>query len=114
MVAVADDLLIAHPDRPLAAAGVVTTVGGPAVYLLGEALVRLRMISALSPQRLLAVLALLVLGGVGRDLPALALSAGVAAVLLALTVWDNNRVRPLSGPFAWLEMRKPGPRDGAG
>jgi low temperature requirement protein LtrA len=43
MVAVADDLLIAHPTHPLTVAGVVMTVAGPAVYLLGESLVRLRI-----------------------------------------------------------------------
>src|SRR5438876_10153885 len=50
MVAIADDLLIAHPDRQLAAAGVVMMVAGPALYLLGESLVRLRMIGSLNPQ----------------------------------------------------------------
>ena len=65
MVAIADDLLIAHPDGRLAAAGVVMMVGGPAVYLLGESLVRVRMTSSLNPQRLLTVIALALLGVLG-------------------------------------------------
>ncbi|HTU84036.1 MAG TPA: low temperature requirement protein A [Solirubrobacteraceae bacterium] len=104
MVAVADDLLIAHPDHRLATAGVIMTVAGPAVYLLGESLVRLRMISSLSPQRLLAVAALALLGVLGRDLPASWLSVGVALILVGLTIWDHERIRPSSGPFAWISV----------
>lgn len=92
MVAIADDLLIAHPGRRLAAAGVVMMVAGPALYLLGESLVRLRMISSLNPERLLTAIALGLLGALGRHLPALALSAGVATILAALTVWDHARI----------------------
>jgi low temperature requirement protein LtrA len=114
MVAVADDLLLAHPDRPLAAAGIIMTVGGPAIYLIGEGLVRLRMISSLSPQRLLAIVALAVLGGFGADLSALALSAAVAAILIALTIWDHERFRPHSGPFAWVTVRRPPRRTAEG
>ena len=107
MVAIADDLLIAHPDQSLTTAGIVMTVAGPAVYLLGEGFVRLRMISSVSPQRLLAVVALGVLGALGAGLSALALSAAVAAILIGLTVWDHERFRPRSGPFAWISIRRP-------
>jgi low temperature requirement protein LtrA len=106
MVAVADDLLIAGPDRRLAAAGIVMTVGGPAIYLIGESLVHLRMISSLSPQRLLAVVGLGVLGVLGRNLSALALSGGAATILLGLTMWDHPRLRPRSGPFAWMTVSR--------
>jgi low temperature requirement protein LtrA len=104
MVAIADDLLIADPSGTLSGAGIVMTVAGPAVYLLGESLVRLRMINALSPQRLLTVVALGVIGALGRDLSALALSGAVAAVLIALAGWESERWRPRSGPFAWIRL----------
>jgi low temperature requirement protein LtrA len=104
VVAVADDLLIAHPDQQLSAAAVAMTVGGPAIYLIGESLFRLRMTSSLSPQRLLAVVCLGVLGILGRNLSALALSGGVAAILLGLTVWDQERLRPRTGPLAWVTI----------
>ena len=68
--------------------------------------VRLRMISSISPQRLLAVIALGVLGGLGQDLSALALSAWVAAILIGLTLWDHERFRPRSGPFAWITVHQ--------
>jgi low temperature requirement protein LtrA len=107
MVAVGDDLLIAGPGHPLSTAGTVITVAGPAVFLLGEALVRLRMIQSLSPQRLLAVVALALLGWLGHGLSALVLAGVVAAILVGLTVWDHERFRPSSGPFAWIELRRP-------
>jgi len=88
MVAVGDDLLIAHPDHRLAGAGIAMLIGGPAVYLLGETLFRLRMIGSVSPKRLGTVAALGALGLLGRDLSALALSGGVALVLTALAVWE--------------------------
>ncbi|MFZ0088715.1 MAG: low temperature requirement protein A, partial [Solirubrobacteraceae bacterium] len=84
MVAVADDLLIAHPGGTLSAAGRVMTVGGPAVYLLGETLFRLRMIGSVSPKRVATVLALAVIGVFGGRLPALAMAGAVTAVLTLL------------------------------
>ena len=100
MVAIADDLLIAHPDRRLAAAGVVMMVAGPALYLLGESLVRLRITGSLSPRRLLTVVALGLFGVLGGHLWALALSAGVATILAGLAIWDHERSRSTSAPFA--------------
>jgi low temperature requirement protein LtrA len=97
MVAIADDLLIAHPGQRLDAAGVLMMVAGPALYLLGESLVRVRMTGSLNPQRFLTVIALGLVGVLGRSVPALALSAGVAAILTGLTVWDQDRIRSISG-----------------
>ena len=104
MAAVADDLMIAHPNQPLTAAGIAMTVAGPAVYLLGEGLVRLRMIRSVSPQRLLAVAAFGLTGALGGELSALALSSLVAAILAGLTIWDHEHFRPRAGPFAWIRF----------
>jgi low temperature requirement protein LtrA len=88
MVAIADDLLIKHPTHSLSGAGVVMTVGGPALYLAGETLFRVRMIGSANPKRIATVLALGVLAGLGNGLSALALSGCVAAVLTALSLWE--------------------------
>jgi low temperature requirement protein LtrA len=93
MVAVADELLIAHPARALGAAGIVMTVGGPALYLLGETLFRVRMIGSVNPKRILAVIALGVLAATASGLPALALSGSVAVILTALSVWEYEPPR---------------------
>jgi low temperature requirement protein LtrA len=86
MDAVADDLLVSHPSEHLATAGVVMATAGPAVYLLGEGAVRLRMIGRVSPKRLTCVAALAVLGLLGGGLSALVLSLCVAALLSILAM----------------------------
>jgi low temperature requirement protein LtrA len=107
-VAVSDDLLLAGPGRPFRTAGVVMTVAGPAIYLLGESFVRLRMISSISVQRVLTIAALGVLGVLGHGLSALALSAAVAAILIGLATWEHERFSPRDGPFAPIRLRASG------
>jgi low temperature requirement protein LtrA len=92
MVAIADDLLIVHPTRVLSAGGVVMTVGGPALYLLGETLFRVRMIGTANPKRLATVVALCALAALGNGLSALALSGCVAALLTGLCLWEYEPV----------------------
>jgi low temperature requirement protein LtrA len=98
MLAVADDLLIADPTARLSTAGVVMMAGGPALYLMGDALFRLRMIGSVNPKRVAAVIALGGVGVAGSSLPALALAGIVATVLGALSLWEYepllNRLRP--------------------
>jgi low temperature requirement protein LtrA len=93
MVAVGDDLLIAHPHHALSNFGIVMMVGGPAVYLVGETLFRLRMIGTACPKRVTCILALCALGLLAGGLPALALSGAVAAVLTALALWEYEPLR---------------------
>jgi low temperature requirement protein LtrA len=90
MVAVADDLLVAHPSDHLTTTGVVMATAGPAVYLLGETMVRLRMIGRASPKRLVCVAALAVLALLGGEMSALALSGCVAAVLAILAISEAS------------------------
>jgi low temperature requirement protein LtrA len=86
MVAIADDLLVAHPSEHLTTAGVVMATLGPAVYLLGESLFRLRMIGRASRKRLTCVAALVVLCLLGGGMSALALSICVAVLLAILAM----------------------------
>ena len=99
MAAVGDDLLVTDARSALPPVGIVMLVGGPALYLVGENLFRLRMIGNVSRKRVVAVLALTVTGFLAGDLPALALGAIVAALLAALAVWESGRsIRPRPGP----------------
>ncbi len=93
MVAVGDELLIAHPDLALSSAGVAMMAGGPALYLLGETLFRVRMIGSVNPKRLASVLALCALGALGGGFSALALAGAVAALLSALALWEYEPLR---------------------
>jgi low temperature requirement protein LtrA len=96
--AVGDDLLIAEPHEPLTGVGLAMVVGGPALYLLGENLFRLRMTGTTNAKRFGAVLVLGALALLGPHVSALALSAIVTAALTALAV---------------LELRRPGPAPAA-
>jgi low temperature requirement protein LtrA len=93
MVAIADDLLVAHPSEHLTTTGVVMATAGPAVYLLGESMVRLRMIGKVARKRLACVVALAVLGLFGGDMSALALTIGVAALLAILAMSEAGWLR---------------------
>jgi low temperature requirement protein LtrA len=90
MVAVGDELLIAAPSRVLGALGIAMTVGGPALYLFGETLFRLRMIQSVNPKRIAAVLALCLLAAPAGFISALALGGAVVAVLVALAIWEYD------------------------
>ena len=78
--AVGDELVIAHPTDVLPAAEVVVLVSGPAIYLLGHVLFRLRMAGTLSRKRLAGALACLAVGGLGPVAPGLVLSGLLVAV----------------------------------
>jgi low temperature requirement protein LtrA len=94
MVAVGDELLISSPDGVLSTAGMVMTVGGPALYLAGESLFRLRMIGSVSLKRIITIAGLVVLGAAAGALSALAVSFAVALILSALAAWEYPPVRP--------------------
>jgi low temperature requirement protein LtrA len=84
VAAVGDELVIAHPTDELTGAEVAAVVSGPALYLLGHTLFRLRMAGSLSWKRLGGALACLALGAVGTSVPALVLSTLVLGVLVAV------------------------------
>jgi low temperature requirement protein LtrA len=82
--AVGDELVIAHPTDELPAAEVAVLVSGPAIYLLGHVLFRLRMAGTLSRKRLAGALACLAVGALGSVAPGLVLSALLVAVLVTV------------------------------
>jgi low temperature requirement protein LtrA len=93
-VAVGDDLLIKDTGRSLSTAGALMVLGGPAIYLLGESLFRLRMIGSVSPKRIGAVVLLCALMVLNSRLTALALIGVVTLVVTALAAWeDSGRLR---------------------
>ena len=87
-VAVGDDLLIADPGGALHGVGLALLLGGPALYLLGESLFRLRVTGTANAKRLAGAATLVLLAPVGSQISALALSAIVAALLGALALWE--------------------------
>ena len=99
MAAVGDDLLLAEPTRALSGGGVAMLAGGPALYLAGEVLFRIRMIGSVNLKRVIATLVLCVLGLALNSLPALVLAGAVAAVLAALAVWEHEALALAPRPW---------------
>ncbi len=95
-VAVADELLMAHPGEPFDAAGAAMVLGGPALFLLGETFFRLRMIGSANAKRLTTIALLALLWPLAGGLSALALTAIVTALLAALALWEYEPVRARS------------------
>jgi len=87
VTAVGDELVIAHPLDRLPASELVALVAGPAIYLLGHVLFRLRMAGSVSWKRLGGAVACVLSGLVGLMAPALVVAAllvGVLAAVIAL------------------------------
>ncbi len=80
--AVGDELTIARPTGVLPAAEIATVAAGPAIYLLGLALFRLRVAGSIAPTRLAGAAGCVAAGMLGLVLPAL----GLAALLLGVVV----------------------------
>ena len=90
VTAVGDELLIAHPTEELPAREVAAVVAGPAIYLLGHALFRLRMAGSVSWRRLGGAAACVAVGAVGAFAPALAVAGLVLAVLVGVIAAEQH------------------------
>lgn len=92
LCAVADELVLMHPDHA-DGAGIAVILGGPAVYLLGNALFKWvtnnRRLPPVSHLAGLLALAGLIPPALGHVLGPLALGASTTLVLLAVAVWEH-------------------------
>jgi low temperature requirement protein LtrA len=75
---------------PLVDAARLALCGGVALYLAGHAAFRMRMLGTPGFERLLAALGLLGLYAVGGELPAWAVEACVAAILVVLCAYETS------------------------
>jgi low temperature requirement protein LtrA len=87
--AVGDRLVIADPTDRLTTVGVVSVAAGPAVYLLGHVLFRLRVAGSVSWERLGGAVACVLVGLIGTVVPALALSALLVCVLVVVIATET-------------------------
>jgi low temperature requirement protein LtrA len=101
VAAVADELVLAHPGGHVEARAAAAILGGPALYLVGNALFK-RTSSPYVPLSHLVGLGLLaMLIPVCGLLTPLALSAGATAVLIVVAIWEwlsLGRRRPQAHP----------------
>jgi low temperature requirement protein LtrA len=94
--AVGDELSLSHPHAPAEPAQVAVLLGGPGLYLLGNALFKKTVNDANLPLSHLVGLALLLaLLWPAASLPVLALSSMTTAVLLLVAVWETLSLRGL-------------------
>lgn len=89
VAAVGDELVIAAPGGRLGGAELAAVVAGPAIYLLGHALFRLRLAGSLSVKRLAGAAGCVACGALGAVAPALVVAAAVVAVLAAVIVAEE-------------------------
>jgi low temperature requirement protein LtrA len=89
VAAVADELIIAHPDGHAEAATVAVTLGGPALFLAGHALYKWATMNVISVSRLLAIAVLAAVVPFGTSVSPLALGAIATVVVILVAVLDH-------------------------
>jgi low temperature requirement protein LtrA len=105
LTAVGDELVIAHPTDELPHDELAVVVAGPALYLLGHVVLRLRLAGTISVKRLTGALACLAIAAVGLVAPALVVAALLVGVLVAVIVAERiaERRREARGAPSPLE-----------
>jgi len=89
VVAVGDELVIAHPSESLETNELMALVAGPVIYLLALSATRYRAIGSISPKRTAAAVACVLIGFAFSGSPALLVSALLVAVLVALIIAEE-------------------------
>jgi low temperature requirement protein LtrA len=96
MMAVGDELVVAHPGEALGVRGALVTLGGPALYLLGLVACRARVRGGVAAPYIVTAVVLLAGVPVAARVPGLASLAFVVLVLVALAgVEHAQRGRPV-------------------
>jgi low temperature requirement protein LtrA len=95
LIAVGIKRTLLEVDDPLQLVPAVALLGGAAMYLLAHVAFRLRNMGSLSTRRLLCAIVLLALLPAGAALPALATLGLLAAVLVALILYEVLRYADL-------------------
>jgi len=91
--AVADDLVLAHPDGVSDLKTVISAVGGPLLFLLGTILFKHNIRGWLQLSHIVGIVALGVLAFFARELSPLLLSAFATLLLIVVAVWESVSLR---------------------
>jgi low temperature requirement protein LtrA len=101
VVAVGNEMVIAHPGARPHGAELVALAAGPALYLLGSVVLKVRILQVRWERRFAAAAVVVVVTALGSGLPGLTLWALVLAVLAGLAVLEAIETR--SRAFAQVE-----------
>jgi len=106
--AVGDELVIGHATEELHTPELAAVAAGPALYLVGHVLFRLRMAGSLSWKRTLGAAGCVVVGFVGTVVPALVVAALLVGVLVTVIAAERvaagrRRARGEPSPLDRLE-----------
>ncbi|MGI8910189.1 MAG: low temperature requirement protein A [Rubrobacteraceae bacterium] len=96
-VAASDELTVAHPGNPGTPSSIALILGGTALFLAGHTLFKWAVFGLVSFSRIAAIVALAALIPVGFVIPALALSAAAALIVMCVAAWDTL-THPMSAP----------------
>lgn len=91
--AVADELVLAHPEGHVDGKTAIALLGGPALYLLGNALFKWSTAGRVPLSHLVGLVLLALLVPAAEGLSPLLLSVGVAVVLIVVAVWERLSLR---------------------
>jgi low temperature requirement protein LtrA len=91
--AVADEVVLKHPDGQTDLKTALCAIGGPVLFLLGTILFKRDIRGWLQPSHGAGILALLGLGYFAADLSPLVLSLLTTAILIIVAVWEAVSLR---------------------
>jgi low temperature requirement protein LtrA len=96
LAAVADELVLKHPDGHSDFKTVMSAIGGPMVFLVGTILFKLAIRGFLQLSHGIGIIALAILAWFASGLPPLWLSILTTAILIAVAVWESMSLRSVS------------------
>ncbi len=94
LTAVGDELVLRHPSGHASPGAVATIVGGPALYLAGNALFKRLSAPYLPLSHLVGLGLLALLAPAGLYVSPLVLAAGATTVLIIVVIWEWMSLRP--------------------
>ncbi len=87
--AVADELVLKHPDGASDLRAISTAIGGPSLFLIGTILFKYSIRGFLQLSHGVGIIAFIILAWFARDLSPLMLSALATAIMILVAVWES-------------------------
>jgi low temperature requirement protein LtrA len=103
VAAVSDEIVLHHPGGHNETSTVATTLGGPALYLVGNALFKRLTAPNIPLSHLIGLALLALLVPAGGFVTPLALAAGATGVLIVVVIWEWVSLGPRSSHARPLE-----------